>query len=111
MTLHESRQHPALPLRLGDDDLPESLASALNRINYIARRFNEKIVQVDSESISPFPPRSLYKGAAIQYRLWQETGDRKWLEAAEEMKLMLSHFSKRWMNAGTVFFVKGVDAS
>jgi len=102
MTLHESRQDPALPLELGDDRCPESLASALSRINYIARRFNEKIDQVDFESISPFPPRSLYKGAAIQYRLWKETGDRKWLETSEEMKLMLTHFSKRWMNAGRV---------
>ncbi|KAE9366721.1 hypothetical protein N431DRAFT_471753 [Stipitochalara longipes BDJ] len=99
LTLHESRQDPALPIELGDDHCPESLASALNRINFIAGRFNEKIEQVDLEAISPFPPRSLYKGASIQYKLWKQTGDRKWLEASERMKLMLTHFSKRWMNA------------
>jgi hypothetical protein len=42
----------------------------------------------------------------VQYRLWKQTGDRKWLEAAERMKLMLTNFSKRWMNAGKAAFVE-----
>lgn len=89
-----------MPIELGDSQCPESLASALSRINFIASRFNEKFEQVDREAISPFPPRSLYKAASVQYRLWKQTGDRKWLEASEEMRVMLTHFSKRWMNAG-----------
>jgi hypothetical protein len=108
MTVHESRQgqDSALPIELGDSHCPESLASALSRINFIAGRFNEKIEQVDVEAISPFPPRSLYKTTLMQYRLWKQTGDRKWLEAAERMKLMLTNFSKRWMNAGKAAFVE-----
>jgi hypothetical protein len=102
MTLHESRQDPASPIELGNSHCPESLASALSRINFISARFNEKIDQVDFEAISPFPPRGLYKAASIQYRLWKQTGDRKWLESSEAMRLMLSHFSKRWMNAGMI---------
>ena len=107
MTLHESRQDPALPLELGDHHCPESLASALSRMNFIVARFNERIKEVDFDAISPFPPRSLYKGSLIEYRLWKQTGDRKWFEASEEMKLMLTHFSKRWMSAGKFAFCGG----
>jgi hypothetical protein len=111
MSVHESRQGQdlTLPIELGDASCPESLASALSRINFIAGRFNEKIDQVDVEAISPFPPRSLYKAASMQYRLWRQTGDRKWLEAAEGMKLMLSHFSKRWINAGKPVFLGKIE--
>jgi hypothetical protein len=84
---------------VGDSHCPESLASALTRINYIATKFNENIDQVDFEAMSPFPPRGLGKGASFQYRLWKETGERKWLEASDAMMLMISYFSKRWMNA------------
>jgi hypothetical protein len=108
MVVHESRQDQdsAQPIELGDSHCPESLASALSRINFIAGRFNEKIDQVDVEAISPFPSCSLYKTSSVQYRLWKQTGDRKWLEAAERMKLMLANFSKRWMNAGKAAFVE-----
>jgi hypothetical protein len=102
MTLHESRQSKTSPLEVGDSQCPESLASALNRINFISARFNDKIDQVDFEAISPFPPRGIAKASSIQYRLWKETGERKWLEASDAMILMNKHFSKRWMNAGMI---------
>ena len=105
MTLHESRQDPTSSIEIGDIHCPESLASALSRVNFITNRFNEKIEQVDFEAMSPFPPRGLYKAASTQYRLWKQTGDRKWLEASNALKLMLSHFSKRWMNAGMLVLI------
>ncbi len=104
MTLHESRQNPALPIDVGDTLCTEALGSALNRINYIASTFNEKIEQVGLESISPFPPRGLSKAASIQFKLWKQTGISKWLDASDSITFMLSHFSKRWMNAGTITF-------
>ena len=109
MTFHESRQDPSLPIELGDSYFPGSLASSLTRMNSISRRFNDKIEQVNIEAISPFPPRSLYKAASIQYRIWKQTGDRKWLESADAMKLMLTYFSKRWMNAGTSIIIEKFD--
>ena len=105
MTLHESRQDPSLPIELGDSYFPGSLASSLARLNSISRRFNDKIEQVNIEAISPFPPRSLYKAASIQYRIWKQTGDRKWLESSDAITLMLTCFSKRWMNAGTTIII------
>jgi hypothetical protein len=106
MTLHNSRQDPSSPIELGDSYCPESLASALSRVNFITTRFNGKIEQVDFEAMSPFPPHGLYKAALIQYKLWKQTGDRKWLEVSNSIKLMLTHFSKRWMNAGKTTFMK-----
>ena len=100
MTVHESRQNQALPIETGDIDCPESLASALSLINFIASRFLQKIDQVDVEATSPFPPRGIAKAASIQYRLWKQTGDRKWLEASDFLISMITCFSKRWMNAG-----------
>jgi hypothetical protein len=104
MTLQESRQDPASPIDVGDNHCPEALASALNRINYISAQFNKKIDQVDFEAISPFPPRGISKAAAIQYRLWKQTGDSKWLDASDALTMMVTHFSKRWMNAGKIAF-------
>ncbi len=104
MTLQESRQNPALPIDIGDSGCPETLASTLIRLNYITARFNEKIEKFDLEAISPFPPRGISKAASIQYRLWKQSGDSKWLEASDSIKVMLSHFSKRWMNAGRIAF-------
>lgn len=104
MTLHQSRQNQASTLEVGDSQCPESLASALNRINFISAKFNNNIDQVDFEAISPFPPRGLAKASSIQYRLWKETGERKWLHASDAMILMLTYFSKRWMNAGMITF-------
>lgn len=100
MSLHESRQKSDSLLDLGDSDCPESLASALTRNNYTVKRFNDKIDQVDTDALSPFPPRGLGKAASFQYRLWRETGERKWLDDSDAIMLMISHFSKRWMNAG-----------
>lgn len=100
MTLHESRPEIALPANFNNSDMPESLKSALDRINKVSTKFNLKIQQVNSEALSPFPPYGLSKAAATQYRLWSETSDVKHLEAADSLLLMIRYFSKRWLSAG-----------
>jgi hypothetical protein len=100
MTLHESRPQEDTTSGVSFNEAPESLASTLSRLNHISSLFNSKIAKVNFEAMSPFPPLSLAKASTIQYQLWRETGDIKCLTAAESLKTMVRHFSKRWMGAG-----------
>jgi hypothetical protein len=77
----------------------EYFNTALARMNYISERFNRKIHQVNIQAISPFPPHSLFLGVKAQDKLWIETGDVCYLEAANALVTMLGHYSKRWASS------------
>ncbi|KAL2060622.1 hypothetical protein VTL71DRAFT_9263 [Oculimacula yallundae] len=99
MILYNSRPKTDLSCEFNRSDAPESLKSTLARIRIVSTKFDEKIQQVDRESISPFPPHGLTKAATTRYRLWSETSDHSHLEAADSLLTMVRHFSKRWLNA------------
>jgi hypothetical protein len=82
----------------------EFLQSSLEGVAWIAKRFNQKISQVDIDAVSPFPPHSVYLAALQQDQIWRKTGDLKCLEAADSLSCMLGHFGRRWLNASECLF-------
>ena len=96
MILHSSR----LESRDAFDAVStELLQTSLDGVVWIAQGFNQKIHQVDTHAVSPFPPYSIYLAARQQNRIWQETGDLRCLDATNSLALMLSHLGRRWLNA------------
>lgn len=77
----------------------EFLQTSLDGVTWIAKRFNQKIGQVDIDALSPFPSHSVYMSALQQDRMWRETGDLRCFEATNSMASMLRHFGRRWLNA------------
>lgn len=77
----------------------EFLQASLEGVAWIAKRFNQKIHQVDIDAVSPFPPHSVYLAALQQDRVWRETGDLRCFEAANSLASMLGHFGRRWLIA------------
>lgn len=103
MKLHESRPQGNPFIEVSSPDAPESLSSALSRINHISRVYNARIAQVNFESMSPFPPYGLAKACMVQYRFWKETGSLACLTASDSLMTMIGHFSKRWMKAAKMY--------
>jgi hypothetical protein len=77
----------------------EFLQTSLDGVTWIAKRFNQKIGQVDIDAVSPFPSHSVYMSALQQDRMWRETGDLRCFEATNSLASMLTHFGRRWLNA------------
>ena len=96
MVLHESREKC---WGMSETYYSEYLQTSLDGVVWVAKRFNQRIHQVDIDAISLFPPHSLYLAALQQDRIWRETGDSKYFEAVNSLAVMLEHFGKRWLNA------------
>lgn len=98
MALHESRpkDKPAGEF----PGSPDSLEGSMERVTHIARIFNSKFEFVHYDGLSLYPPNGLYKAATNRYQAYQDTGNIKHLEGANELMIILKHFGKRWMAAG-----------
>lgn len=77
-----------------------ALQASLNSVAHITTGFNQKISEVDPETLSPFSPHPLFKAAEVEARLWRLTGDEDHERALGELVTILRCYSLRWGNAG-----------
>jgi hypothetical protein len=59
------------------------------------------VEHVEFETLSPFVPYSLYQAAVVQLSLWKRTEMDSHKNAFDSLKIILGHFKKRWLVAGT----------